>query len=120
MAAIAFRGLTPFLKTMDLARTIDFYVNLLGFVVDSQWPAGKPTDCILDNGHVHLAFVRPSPIHGRARRTSSATRSIAARLCSTSSSVVAHDDTLMRMAVCPCHTVPPTQQVPSAWIAAIT
>jgi catechol 2,3-dioxygenase-like lactoylglutathione lyase family enzyme len=56
MAAIAFRGLTPFLKTMDLARTIDFYVNLLGFVVDMQWPAGTPTDCILDNGHVHLAF----------------------------------------------------------------
>ena len=44
MAAIAFRGLTPFLKTMDLARTIDFYVNLLGFVVDMQWPAGTPTD----------------------------------------------------------------------------
>jgi catechol 2,3-dioxygenase-like lactoylglutathione lyase family enzyme len=56
MTAIAFRGLTPFLKTTDLARTIDFYVNLLGFVVDSQWPAGKPTDCILDNGQVHLAF----------------------------------------------------------------
>jgi hypothetical protein len=31
--------------------------------------------------------------------------------------VVAHEDTLMRMAVCPCHTVPPTQHVPSAWIA---
>jgi hypothetical protein len=54
-----------------------------------------------------------------ARRTSSATRTIAARLRSTSSSVVAHDDTLMRMAVCPCHTVPPTQHVPSAWTAAI-
>lgn len=55
-----------------------------------------------------------------ALRTSSATRTMAARLRSTSSSVVAHDDTLMRMAVCPCHTVPPTQHVPSAWIAAIT
>ena len=50
----------------------------------------------------------------------SAARSIAARLSSTSSSVVAHDETLMRMAVWPCQTVPPHQQVPSAWIAAIT
>jgi hypothetical protein len=32
---------------------------------------------------------------------------------STSSSVVAQDETLMRMAVRPCHTVPPHQQVPS-------
>ena len=54
--AIAFNGVTPFLKTNDLARTIRFYVDLLGFVVDSQWPADNPTDCILDNGQVHLAF----------------------------------------------------------------
>ena len=54
--AIAFRDVTPFLKTKDLARTIDFYVTLLGFIVDSQWPADHPTDCILDNGQVHLAF----------------------------------------------------------------
>jgi len=54
--AVAFRGITPFLKTKDLARTIEFYVTLLGFVVDSQWPADNPTDCILDNGQVHLAF----------------------------------------------------------------
>jgi catechol 2,3-dioxygenase-like lactoylglutathione lyase family enzyme len=55
-AAVAFRGVTPFLKTVDLPRTIEFYINLLGFVVDSQWPADKPTNCMLDNGHVHLAF----------------------------------------------------------------
>ena len=54
--AIAFNGVTPFLKTNDLARTIRFYVDLLGFVADSQWPADHPTDCILDNGQVHLAF----------------------------------------------------------------
>ena len=53
---IAFRGVTPFLKTTDLAKTIAFYVNLLGFVVDSQWPTENPTNCILDNGHVHVAF----------------------------------------------------------------
>jgi catechol 2,3-dioxygenase-like lactoylglutathione lyase family enzyme len=55
-AAVAFKGITPMLKTTDLPRTIKFYVDLLGFVVDSKWPAHDPTDCILDNGHVHLAF----------------------------------------------------------------
>ena len=54
--AIAFNGITPFLKTKDLDETIRFYVELLGFVVGSQWPADKPTDCILDNGHMHIAF----------------------------------------------------------------
>ena len=52
----AFKGITPFLKTKDLTRTIDFYTTLLGFVVDSTWPAENPTDCMLDNGQVHLAF----------------------------------------------------------------
>ena len=45
---------------------------------------------------------------------SRATRIIASRLRSTSSSVVAHEETLMRIAVRPCQTVPPHQQVPSA------
>ena len=55
-ASIALRGLTPFLKTTDLGETIAFYVDLLGFVVAAQWPAESPTNCILDNGHVHIAF----------------------------------------------------------------
>jgi len=42
-----------------------------------------------------------------------ATLKIAARLRCTSASVVAHDDTLMRIAVWPCQTVPPHQHVPS-------
>jgi catechol 2,3-dioxygenase-like lactoylglutathione lyase family enzyme len=54
--AITFKGITPFLKTKDLNQTIKFYVDFLGFVVDSKWPAGNPANCILDNGHVHLAF----------------------------------------------------------------
>ncbi len=40
-------------------------------------------------------------------------RIIASTLRSTSVSVVAHDDTLMRIAVRPCQTVMPAQQVPS-------
>jgi hypothetical protein len=34
-------------------------------------------------------------------------------LCSTSASVVAHDETLMRIATFPCYEVPPHQHVPS-------
>jgi hypothetical protein len=49
-----------------------------------------------------------------------AAANIAARLRSTSSSVVAQDETLMRIAVRPCHTVVPHQQVPSACTAAAT
>ena len=44
---------------------------------------------------------------------SPATRIMAARLRSTSSSVVAHEETLMRIAVRPCQTVGPHQHVPS-------
>ena len=52
MASVVFRGITPFLKTANLDQTIRFYVDLLGFSVDSKWPDG----CILDNGQVHIAF----------------------------------------------------------------
>ena len=45
---------------------------------------------------------------------------MAARLASTSAAVVAHDDTLIRIAVRPCHSVPPHQHVPSCWMRAIT
>ena len=47
-------------------------------------------------------------------------RRIASSDRSTSSSVVAHELTLIRIAVSPCQTVGPHQQVPSAWSAAIT
>ena len=39
---------------------------------------------------------------------------------STSSSVVAHEETLIRIASRPCHRVPPHQQTPAAWIALMT
>src|ERR1700675_246654 len=53
-------------------------------------------------------------------RHSPAMRTIACRLRSTSASVVAHEDTLILMAVSPCQTVPPHQQVPSSWTRRIT
>jgi hypothetical protein len=39
---------------------------------------------------------------------------MASRLRSTSAAVVAQEETLMRIAVLPCQTVPPHQQVPSS------
>jgi hypothetical protein len=43
-----------------------------------------------------------------------AMRIIACTLRSTSSSVVAHEETEIRIAVWPCHSVPPHQQAPSS------
>ncbi len=45
---------------------------------------------------------------------------MASRLRSTSAAVVAHDDTLIRMATWPCHWVTPHQHVPSSWMAVMT
>jgi len=44
---------------------------------------------------------------------------MASKLLSISRSVVAHEERLILIALRPCHTVPPQQQVPSCWIAAI-
>src|ERR1051325_7029203 len=53
-------------------------------------------------------------------RVPRARRMIASALRSTSAVVVAQELTLMRIAVRPCQTVTPAQQVPSAWMASIT
>src|SRR5207244_13196537 len=73
-------------------------------------------------GVVHGAIFARS-VHPAVPATapaSRATRTMASRLRSTSASVVAQLETLMRIAVRPCHTVPPHQHVPSSWIPAIT
>src|SRR5262245_22626222 len=49
-----------------------------------------------------------------------AVRRIAVRLRSTSDSAVAHEETLIRIAFLPFHTVPPHQHVPSSWISRMT
>jgi len=54
-----------------------------------------------DSGHLSPAATSPRAL------------SMAARLRSTSSSVVAQHDTLMRIATRPCQVVPPHQQAPS-------
>ena len=50
------KALTPSLKTRDIRGTIDFYVKVLGFTIDTLWPADNPTLCILDRDGVHLSF----------------------------------------------------------------
>ena len=60
---------------------------------------------------VHDSIVAPPQARAATAR---AARPIASRQRSTSASVVAQDDTLMRIAVRPCHTVPPHQHVPSS------
>ena len=63
---------------------------------------------------------RRAPSGLRALRADPRDPRMASRLRSTSSSVVAQDDTLMRIAVRPCQTVMPHQHVPSACTPATT
>jgi len=41
---------------MDIRATLDFYIRVLGFTIDTLWPADNPTLCILDRDGVHLSF----------------------------------------------------------------
>ena len=43
-----FRSIVPFLATRDLAQTIAFYTNLLGFRIATAHPPEAPTFVILD------------------------------------------------------------------------
>lgn len=43
-----FRRVTPFLATRDLARTVNFYTQVLGFRVSTLNPPAQPTLAILD------------------------------------------------------------------------
>ena len=51
------RGLTPALKTTNMQRTIDFYVNVLGFTAETVGPPGNPTLCFLCHGDVRISFM---------------------------------------------------------------
>jgi catechol 2,3-dioxygenase-like lactoylglutathione lyase family enzyme len=51
-----FLNITPMLKTNDVLDTVEFYTQVLGFTVDTLWPADEPELCILDREDVHLMF----------------------------------------------------------------
>jgi len=52
-----FKSVMPMLKTRNLFRTIDFYVSVLGFEVDTLRPDDDPTCCILSRDGINLSFV---------------------------------------------------------------
>ena len=43
-----FHRVTPFLATRDIARTVEFYTQVLGFCVETLHPCEHPTLAILD------------------------------------------------------------------------
>ncbi len=63
-----FQQITPRVPVTDLARTIQFYQQFLGFAVDVAWPEEKPTFCILVRDDVSLGFFEPDK-HRPAKST---------------------------------------------------
>ncbi len=53
---VSFGRLVPMLSTADLAGTIAFYRDTLGFDVISTFPEGSPTWCYLKRGDAYLMF----------------------------------------------------------------
>jgi catechol 2,3-dioxygenase-like lactoylglutathione lyase family enzyme len=53
---VRFSSVAPRLPVSDLARTIEFYTQILGFQVDLFWPETAPTFCILMRDRVSLSF----------------------------------------------------------------
>jgi catechol 2,3-dioxygenase-like lactoylglutathione lyase family enzyme len=53
---VKFQFVTPRLPVSDLARTIEFYTQVLAFQIDLLWPETAPTFCILERDGVSLSF----------------------------------------------------------------
>ena len=53
---VRLRVITPSLLARDLKETVRFYVDDLGFTLESAWPEEDPIFCILDHGDAHLMF----------------------------------------------------------------
>lgn len=51
-----FKLVTPMLETTDLQRTVDFYVDVLGFDIETLVPDDEPNFCILDRDGVSISF----------------------------------------------------------------
>jgi uncharacterized glyoxalase superfamily protein PhnB len=47
-------NMQPLLQVRDLRESIDFYTDVLGFRVDSQWPEDAPTWCSMHSGNARL------------------------------------------------------------------
>lgn len=51
-----FHSLTPMLLSADLAKTIEFYTELLDFELDGSWPREAPTWIQLRRGDLRVMF----------------------------------------------------------------
>jgi uncharacterized glyoxalase superfamily protein PhnB len=51
-----FTKATPMLKARHIDETVGFYAEVLGFQVDTLWPADAPTFAMLDHGPVTVCF----------------------------------------------------------------
>ena len=51
-----FSGLAPMLRANSIQETINFYSEVLGFLVDGRFPEECPTWCCLKSGDVRLMF----------------------------------------------------------------
>jgi catechol 2,3-dioxygenase-like lactoylglutathione lyase family enzyme len=60
IASSRYRQLTPLLKTLDLAQTVAFYVDILGFQVTVLHPTHAPDFCILTRDDTELSFYQDS------------------------------------------------------------
>lgn len=56
-----FLRVSPRLPVADLARTIAFYRDLLGFEAGEPWPQEKPSFVLMSQGAVTLQFYVPEP-----------------------------------------------------------
>jgi glutamate/tyrosine decarboxylase-like PLP-dependent enzyme len=81
-----------------------------GWNVEAEGQCGAPAIRVVVGAEAHPTIFKSLGFLGLYFR---AMRSMASKLRSTSTSVVAQDDTLIRIAVRSCQTVTPHQQVPS-------
>lgn len=58
-----FQEITPRVTVTDLSRTVQFYRDVLGFVVDLAWPEKEPTFVVLQRDDVQLGFYLPDEHH---------------------------------------------------------
>lgn len=54
------RGIVPMLATVDLARTVAFYEEFLGFECRGKYPDANPCWVSLQNGACEIAFHLPN------------------------------------------------------------
>ena len=55
-SSVTLRGVTPRLPVRDLAKSLQFYRDVLGFTDDVLWPDDEPTFAIVRRGGAHIGL----------------------------------------------------------------